>query len=33
MVRGARWRSLVNRRFFGAMEDRFATRAEARQAS
>ena len=34
MVRGARWRSLVNRRFFNAMRDRFApSRIEAQQAS
>ncbi|MCU1487236.1 MAG: hypothetical protein JWN67_3982 [Actinomycetia bacterium] len=34
MVRGARWRSLVNQRFFGAMADRFApAQLQARQAS
>ena len=34
IVRGARWRSLINERFFGAMADRFApTRAAERQAS
>ncbi|MCU1379126.1 MAG: hypothetical protein JWN29_2109 [Acidimicrobiales bacterium] len=33
MVRGARWRSLVNRRFFGAMAARFVTLAEAQRAS
>jgi hypothetical protein len=32
MLRGARWRSLVNERFFAAMADRFAP-AEARKAS
>jgi hypothetical protein len=33
MVRGARWRSLVNRRFFDAMAARFVTLAEAQRAS
>lgn len=34
IIRGARWRSLINERFFGAMADRFApARAAERQAS
>jgi hypothetical protein len=33
IVRGARWRSLVNRRFFDAMADRFMSEREVRLAS